>query len=349
MNYGGFFEVDSKINRLKDINEEMTREGFWEEINKDSILNEEKCIKRIIEPITNLKKQVVDNLDILEMIKNDYDVELINAVEKDIDIIFKKFEELELSTLLNGEYDSNDSILEIHPGAGGTESCDWANMLYRMYTRYAEKNDFKIELIDCQDGEEAGIKSVSFIVHGINSYGMLKNEKGVHRLIRISPFDSNKRRHTSFASVDVTPVFLDNDIDIIIPDTDIRVDVYRSSGKGGQGVNTTDSAVRITHIPTKLVVTCQNERSQIRNKETALKVLKNKLYKLELEKKEKELKSIKGENSDINFGSQIRTYTMHPYSLVKDHRTNKEDSNVLKVLDGNIEHFIYDNLKLGVK
>ena len=187
------------------------------------------------------------------------------------------------------------------------------------------------------------------MVHGLNAYGMLTNEKGVHRLIRISPFDSNKRRHTSFASVDVTPIFLDNDIDIVIPDTDIRIDVYRSSGKGGQGVNTTDSAVRITHIPTKIVVTCQNERSQIRNKDTALKVLKNKLYKLELENKEKELKSIKGENSDINFGSQIRTYTMHPYSLVKDHRTNKEDSNVLKVLDGNIEEFIYDNLKLGVK
>lgn len=349
MNYGGFFEVDSKINKLKIINQEMNKEGFWENSNRDNILNEEKNIKSIIEPIKNLRKHVIDNLDILEMIKNDFDQDLKNIVESDKELIYKKIEELELNTLLNGPYDSNDAIVEIHPGAGGTESCDWANMLYRMYTRYVEKNNFKLELIDYQDGEEAGIKSVSFMVHGLNAYGMLKNEKGVHRLIRISPFDSNKRRHTSFASVDVTPIFLDNDIDIVIPDTDIRIDVYRSSGKGGQGVNTTDSAVRITHIPTKIVVTCQNERSQIRNKDTALKVLKNKLYKLELENKEKELKSIKGENSDINFGSQIRTYTMHPYSLVKDHRTNKEDSNVLKVLDGNIEEFIYDNLKLGVK
>jgi len=279
------------------------------------------------------------------MIKENYDEELKTIVLNDILLIEKNIEEIELNTLLNGTYDSNDCILEIHPGAGGTESCDWANMLYRMYTRFCDINDFKIELIDYQDGEEAGLKSVSFMIHGYNSYGLLKNEKGVHRLIRISPFDSNKRRHTSFASVDVTPIFSDNDVNIEINDQDIRIDVYRSSGKGGQGVNTTDSAVRITHMPSKIVVTCQNERSQIRNKETAMKVLKNKLYQLEVERKENELLKIKGINKEINFGSQIRTYTMHPYSLVKDHRTNTEDANVNKVLDGYINKFIDDNLR----
>lgn len=213
--------------------------------------------------------------------------------------------------------------------------------------RYCEKKGYKIDVIDYQDGEEAGIKSVSIMIHGENAYGYLKHEKGVHRLIRISPFDSNSRRHTSFASVDITPIYDDNS-DFEIKESDIRIDIYRSSGHGGQGVNTTDSAVRITHIPTKIVVTCQNERSQIRNREIALNVLKNKLYQLELEKKEQELLNIKGENKDINFGSQIRTYTMHPYSLVKDHRTNTEDSNVIKVLDGELDKFINDNLKKGV-
>jgi len=233
--------------------------------------------------------------------------------------------------------------MEIHPGAGGTESCDWASMLYRMYTRYFEKKKYKYEIIDYQDGEEAGLKSVSIIIHGINAYGYLKCEKGVHRLVRISPFDSNKRRHTSFASVDVTPLFNEN-VNVEINDADLKIDVYRSSGKGGQGVNTTDSAVRITHLPTKIVVTCQNERSQIKNKEIAMNVLKNKLYKLELEQKEKELKEIKGDLSDINFGSQIRSYVMHPYSLVKDNRTGTEEHDVKKVLDGDIDKFIYDNL-----
>ena len=217
-------------------------------------------------------------------------------------------------------------------------------MLYRMYTRWCERKSYKIEVIDYQKGEEAGIKSVSMIIRGINAYGYLKCEKGVHRLVRISPFDSNSRRHTSFASVDTTPLF-DNNVEIEINPQDIRVDVYRSSGCGGQGVNTTDSAVRITHIPSKIVVTCQNERSQIQNKETALEVLKSKLYQLELEKKNNELKDIKGENTDINFGSQIRSYVMCPYSMVKDHRTNIETSNVEKVLDGDIDIFINSVLK----
>ena len=220
-------------------------------------------------------------------------------------------------------------------------------MLYRMYMRYFEKKGYKTEVIDEQAGEEAGIKGASIIVKGINVYGYLKSEKGIHRLIRISPFDSNSRRHTSFASVNVSPLFDNKDVDVEINENDLRIDVYRSSGCGGQGVNTTDSAVRITHIPTKTVVTCQNERSQIQNKERAMEVLKNKLYQLELEKREQEIKKIKGNNDDINFGSQIRSYIMHPYSMVKDHRTNTETSNVSKVLDGDIDIFINDYLMKG--
>ena len=220
-------------------------------------------------------------------------------------------------------------------------------MLERMYLRYAEKHGYKYEIIDEQIGEEAGIKSVAFIIHGLYAYGYLKCEKGVHRLVRLSPFDSNNRRHTSFASVDVTPIFETSEINIEINPNDLKIDVYRSSGCGGQGVNTTDSAVRITHLPTKIVVTCQNERSQIQNKERALEVLKSKLYKLELDKRNQDLKEIKGELSDINFGSQIRSYVMHPYSLVKDNRTGTETSNVQKVLDGDLDMFINDNLKKG--
>ena len=273
------------------------------------------------------------------------DEEMNEIINNDVETIKTELNDLEVFALLNGPYDRFDAVLEIHPGAGGTESCDWANMLYRMYTRWCEKNGYKYEIIDEQKGEEAGIKSVAMIIHGINAYGYLKNEKGVHRLVRISPFDSNARRHTSFASVDVMPYIDDDDIDIEIKPSDIRIDVYRSTGAGGQGVNTTDSAVRITHIPTKIVVTCQNERSQIQNKEKAMEILKNKLYQLEIEKKEKEIKELKGEQTDINFGSQIRNYVMHPYSLVKDLRTNVETSNVEKVLDGDINLFINSGLK----
>ena len=273
------------------------------------------------------------------------DEEIRQLVISDIDDIKQELDKLEIETLLNGPYDKYNAVLEIHPGAGGTESCDWASMLYRMYTRWCEKKGYKFEIIDEQKGEEAGIKSVSMIIYGINVYGYLKNEKGVHRLVRISPFDSNSRRHTSFASVDVTPYIVDEDIDIEIKPNDIRIDVYRSTGAGGQSVNTTDSAVRITHIPTKIVVTCQNERSQIQNKEKAMEILKNKLYQLEIEKKERTLKELKGEQVDINFGSQIRNYVMHPYSLVKDLRTNVETSSVDKVLDGNIDLFINSCLK----
>ena len=277
--------------------------------------------------------------------KNNIDIEIYNLILEELADIKTKIEEISIIELLNGPYDKLDCLLEIHPGAGGTESCDWADMLYRMYTRYIEKKGYKIDVIDKEMAEEAGIKSVYFIVHGLYAYGNLKNEVGVHRLIRISPFDSNKRRHTSFASVDVTPIFKDN-IDIVIQDKDIRVDVYRSKGCGGQGVKTTDSAVRITHIPTGIVVTCQNERSQIQNKEQCMNVLKNKLYKLELEKRKENMSNIKGESKEINFGSQIRTYTMQPYRLVKDHRTNLEYSDITKVLDGYLDIFIEAMLKM---
>ena len=253
---------------------------------------------------------------------------------------------MKLLTLLNGPYDTNNCILEIHPGAGGTESCDWASMLYRMYLRYCENKKFKVELLDYQAGDEAGIKSVSIRVIGHYAYGYLKNEKGVHRLVRISPFDSNSRRHTSFASIDVTPE-IEQDTEIEIDEKDLKIDVYRSTGAGGQGVNTTDSAVRITHLPTKIVVTCQNERSQIQNKEQALKVLKSKLLLIKLEEQEKEMNKLKGDQMNIDFGSQIRSYVMHPYSMVKDHRTNIETSNVSKVMDGDIDMFIEENLKRG--
>ena len=279
------------------------------------------------------------------------EVEFDDELLKDLEISTKKLqletENLNKLLLLNGPYDKYDCILEIHPGAGGTESCDWASMLYRMYLRYCEKKSFKVTVLDYQDGDEAGLKSVSILIKGTNAYGYLKNEKGIHRLVRLSPFDSNNRRHTSFASVEVPPD-IDKDVDIQIYEKDLKIDVYRSSGAGGQGVNTTDSAVRITHLPTKTVVTCQNERSQIQNKEQALRVLKNKLLLMEIERQEQELNKIKGDQMNINFGSQIRSYVMHPYSMVKDHRTNTETSNVTKVLDGDIDEFIEDNLKRGL-
>ena len=251
--------------------------------------------------------------------------------------------------LLNGPYDHNNCILEIHSGAGGTEACDWANMLYRMYLRYCEKHGYKTELLDYQEGDETGIKSATIRVIGTYAYGYLKCEKGVHRLVRLSPFDANNKRHTSFASVEATPEIEEDDTDIEIKEQDLKIDVYRASGAGGQHVNTTDSAVRITHLPTKIVVTCQNERSQIQNREKAMKLLKNKLRLLEEEKKERELANVVGEQKNIEFGSQIRSYVLHPYSLVKDTRTGVETSNVDKVLDGDLDQFIEAYLKKGGK
>ena len=343
MNYGGHFEPDKKESRLKELEVISSDPNFYHNKDHQKIIDEMNSIRNNINDTKTLKEKIENNLELLNSLKNEEDNELKELLEVELDEINNKIKDLEILLLLNGPYDKMDAIMEIHPGAGGTESCDCASMLYRMYTRYFEKRGYKYEVIDYQEGEEAGIKSASIIIHGTNAYGYLKCEKGVHRLVRISPFDSNSRRHTSFASVDVTPLF-DNNVDIEINEADLRIDVYRSSGKGGQGVNTTDSAVRITHIPTKIVVTCQNERSQIKNKETAMNVLKNKLYQLELERQEQDLKNIKGELSDINFGSQIRSYVMHPYSLVKDNRTNTETSDVKGVMDGNIDMFINDNL-----
>ena len=271
------------------------------------------------------------------------DIEPIS--EKELVKINNDVLNLELRTLLDGEYDGNACYLEIHPGAGGTESCDWANMLLRMYQRFLDKNNYQVKIVDKQDGDEAGIKSVTLYIEGEYAYGYLKNEKGVHRLVRISPFDSNKRRHTSFASVNVTPEFK-QDIEVELKEDDLKIDVYHSSGAGGQSVNTSNSAVRITHLPTKIVVTCQTERSQLRNKETAIKMLKNKIYQQRLEEQEAEMKKINGDVSNIDFGSQIRSYILEPYKLVKDHRSNYESTDPMKVLDGEIKPFMESVLKL---
>lgn len=259
-------------------------------------------------------------------------------------MLAKKVDKFRIETYLSGEYDKNDCLLEIHSGAGGTEACDWAQMLYRMYTRYLTKNGYKYEEIDHQPGEEVGIKSILLSIKGVNAYGYLKGERGVHRLVRISPFDSNKRRHTSFASVEVTPEF-DRNISVNIEEKDLRIDIFRSGGPGGQGVNTTDSAVRITHLPTGIVVTCQNERSQIRNKEIALDILKNKLYNLEIMKKNNQINDLKNGQMTIGFGSAKRSYVMCPYTLVKDNESNYESSNIDAILDGEIGELLEKNIR----
>ena len=326
---------------------ELNKPDFWSDNESaDRTINEIKNLKSTIDNVETLKNDIQNILDIINYSIDSGDMSVVDEVLSNLKSYEEKLEKLELYLLLNKENDKCNCILEIHPGAGGTESCDWALMLYRMYTRWCEKNNYKYEVLDYQDGDEAGIKSVSISIVGQYAYGYLKYEKGIHRLVRISPFDSNKRRHTSFASVDVTPEITEN-LDVEINEKDLKVDVYRSSGAGGQHVNTTDSAVRITHLPTKIVVTCQNGRSQIQNKEKALQVLKNKLKMLKEKENEEKMNDLKGEQKDINFGSQIRSYVMHPYSLVKDHRTNVETSNVLKVLDGDISLFIDSNLRRG--
>ena len=326
----------------------MEDTNFWDNRDKsESVISELNSLKRMINEVSSLKYKIDNNLEIIASLSIEEvpDSEFLSLVEEEIKPIENELSHLETEMLLNGPYDKLGAIMEIHSGAGGTEACDWADMLYRMYTRWCEKKNYKIEVIDSQPGDEVGIKSLTMLIKGMNAFGYLKGEKGVHRLVRISPFDSNARRHTSFASVLVTPLFEESSIDIEINPSDIRVDVYRSSGCGGQGVNTTDSAVRITHLPTKIVVTCQNERSQIQNKERAMEVLKNKLYELELEKRSDKLAELKGTSMDINFGSQIRSYVMCPYTLVKDHRNGTETSNVNKVLDGDIDLFIEGYLK----
>ncbi len=348
MNYGGLFDPENKKLRIAALEEQIGQSHFWDNKKESEIvINELNLLKRKLQQPEELQKKIKNNLELLDILKLEEDLELRTLIEEEVKQIKEALEQCEIELLLSGPYDALGAILELHSGAGGTEACDWNNMLFRMYTRWCEKNHYKVEVIDEQPGEEAGMKSITMLVKGDYAYGYLKCEKGVHRLVRISPFDSGARRHTSFASLNVTPLFENNNIDIEIKESDLRIDVYRSSGCGGQGVNTTDSAVRITHLPTKIVVTCQNERSQIQNKEKAMEVLKNKLYQLELEKQEREMKNISGDNMDINFGSQIRSYVMHPYSMVKDHRTNTETAQVSKVLDGDIDLFINDNLKKG--
>ena len=337
---GGNFDLDNKSERINFLEKETTKPNFWNNREKsEQIIKEMNDLKNETEEIISIKNEIESNLELIKLLDTEPDEsiedEIINSIPKIEELIEKEKRRVSLS----GPYDRNDCILEIHPGAGGTESCDWASMLYRMYLRWCEKKGFKTTILDYQDGDEAGIKSVSIKISGSNVYGLLKRERGVHRLVRLSPFDSNNRRHTSFASVEITPE-IEQDTSIDIDEKDLKIDVYRSTGAGGQGVNTTDSAVRITHLPTKIVVTCQNERSQIQNKEQAMKVLKNKLLLKKIEEQEEEMNKIKGIQSTINFGSQIRSYVMHPYSMVKDHRTGVETSNVDKVLDGDLDLFI---------
>ena len=345
MIFGGLFDFDDKEKEIKLLEEKTKKDDFWNDVNlanKDILkLNN---LKKEINNISLLKEKINNNLEMLSLLKEENDEDLKKIVETDIEDIKKRLEELKLELYLNHEYDHKNCILEIHAGAGGTESCDWALMLFRMYTRYCEKKGYKITILDYQDGDEAGIKKCALRIEGKDAYGYLKCEKGVHRLVRLSPFDANHKRHTSFASVDVTPEF-DEKIDIDIKDEDLKIDVYHSSGAGGQSVNTTDSAVRITHLPSKIVVTCQNERSQLKNKENALEILKNKLKMIEIEKQEQKINNLKQDNKNIEFGSQIRSYVMHPYSMVKDHRTSCETSNVSKVLDGDLDMFIEEYLR----
>ncbi len=337
-------EITPIINELE---EQMADQLFWNDPkNASEVINRCNLLKDKKNKYNDVFNDYNSIKELDEMSYSDMDAMIL--LEEEIVNLDKKLEDLEIIVTLSGEYDSLDAIIELHPGAGGTESMDWALMLYRMYTRYFAKKGLKYTVLDYQVGEEAGIKSVTLAVSGKFAYGLLKGEKGVHRLVRISPFDSNARRHTSFASCSVSPQF--NDVsEVVINDNDLIIDVYRSSGAGGQSVNTTDSAVRITHKPTNTVVTCQNERSQIKNRETALKVLKSKLLELEIRKKEEELAKIKGENLDNGFGSQIRSYVFHPYSLVKDHRTNYEMGNVAAVMDGEIDGFISSYLKYNVR
>lgn len=321
---------------------------FWDDNQQAqkivSSLNETKSTYDSINQLTDQ----MDELEMaLELFEETEDQELVQEAEVIIETLEKDLTDYETLLLLSGEHDDNNAILEIHPGAGGTESQDWGSILLRMYQRFADKHQFKVEVVDYQAGEEAGIKSVTLEIQGIKAYGLLQSEKGVHRLVRISPFDSNSRRHTSFASVEVTPV-IDDTIEIEINDDDLRVDTYRASGAGGQHVNKTDSAVRITHLPTGITVQSQAQRSQLQNREQAMAMLKSKLYLLEQEEKEKELAALRGEQKDIAWGSQIRSYVFHPYSMVKDHRTDHETGNAQAVVDGELDPFIDAYLQWNV-
>ncbi|MEK3935434.1 peptide chain release factor 2 [Sporosarcina sp. FSL W7-1349] len=338
--FRGSLDLENKEARIQELDEVMLEPGFWDDQDAaQKVISESNGLKDIVGDFNELNDEQ-ENLEMtLELLKEEFDADLQEELGTELKEFKTKVEAFELQMLLSDEYDKNNAVLEIHSGAGGTESQDWASMLLRMYTRWAEDQGFKVETLDYQAGDEAGVKSVTLSIKGHNAYGYLKAEKGVHRLVRISPFDSSGRRHTSFSSIEVMPEF-DGDIDVEIKMEDVKIDTYRSSGAGGQHVNTTDSAVRMTHIPTGAIVTCQTERSQIKNRERALNLLKAKIYQIKLEEEEARLLEIRGDQKEIGWGSQIRSYVFHPYSMVKDHRTNAETGNVGAVMDGEIDLFI---------
>ena len=340
------FDIENKQKELTQLEEQTMQEGFWTNNDKkDEVLAKIKNNKKICTTYFELEEEIVNVEELSELVMEEFDEEIKKDILKTTKKLVKEIEKLELETLLSGKFDKNNAILTIHPGAGGTESQDWAEMLYRMYTRWSEKSGYEVKEVDYLEGEEAGLKSVTFEVIGTNAYGYLKSEMGVHRLVRISPFDSGGRRHTSFASVEVLPEITD-DIDIQINPDDLRIDTYRASGAGGQHINKTSSAVRITHIPTNIVCACQSERSQIQNRETAMKMLKSKLLDLKEKEQKDKIEDLKGVQMDIAWGSQIRSYVFCPYTMVKDHRTNYEVGNVQAVMDGEIDGFIESYLKM---
>ena len=342
------FDLDAKKARVEEIDHLMADSSFWNDRKEaQKIIDEQNNLKNIETQFNKLTTDVNNFLDELNLLKEEYNTEMHQLLETEFLSISQNLKDFEMLVLLKEEYDSADAMIEIHPGAGGTESQDWAEMLYRMYVLYAEKNKYKIETLDYQIGDEAGIKSAAFVLKGPNAYGYLKGEKGVHRLVRISPFDASGRRHTSFASVDVIPV-LNDDSNIVIDESELKIDTYRASGAGGQHINKTDSAVRITHIPTGIVVSCQSQRSQIQNKEQAMLALKSKLYQRKMEEQEKELNKIRGEQKSIEWGSQIRSYVFCPYCMVKDHRSEFQTADVDGVMNGDLEQFIYSYLKMGI-
>jgi len=335
---GGFFDLSKKEEEIKIIQEKMNAPHFWDDqARSNKVMKELKYLKSCVEPFEKTIKKLKELNELLDL--SEGDEEFISQIKKELEVIEAEVNATETRSILAGPFDRNNVILSINAGAGGTESCDWASMLLRMYTRWAEANNAKVKLIDMLQGEEAGVKSVTLSIEGDMAYGYLKGEKGVHRLVRISPFDSNKRRHTSFASVDVIPE-LEDDIEVEINPDDLRIDIFRSSGPGGQSVNTTDSAVRMTHYPTGIVVQCQNERSQLHNRQTAMKILKARLYELKRKEQDEEMSKEYGKKQKIEWGSQIRSYVMHPYSMVKDHRTDTETGNVTRVMDGDLDIFI---------